>query len=312
MQGAAVLVQQASEQPPDELQHQHPRGQPSLPGQQWTGRLGFTSLPLESRQDSSLAAYQSLLSEEARRMLLHASADGTHYPAKSFLRTPRHLVALIEACKTLGGLKSLDLSLNALSDAALPQLQHLVEAGAQLTSLDLSHNQFSSQAAIPLCSIISHVSHPVLLHGASPPATTLPIQAAHKSEPAAQSSAGVESPASASWHRDTASQDSVSQDIPSAASTASGGLQSDLAAATSAAAEPTREGASQDQLSSSRSAGDASTSGSRTPSGLSIGQQPTIIYAKAFEVSPQNFSTNGPFLTECTWLCGGWPFLHCL
>lgn len=183
-------------------------------------------------------------------MLLHASADGTHYPASSFLRTPHHLVPLVEACKTLQGLQSLDLSLNALSDAQLPQLQHLVEAGAQLTSLDLSHNQFSSQAAAPLCSIISHVSHHVRSHGtAAQPAS---LQAARSSDSAAHCSAGAES--AATQELSSAAQELISQDMPSAAWTAAEGLQS---AASSAAEGPTREGGS-----SNRSAGDASTSAS--------------------------------------------------
>ena len=197
-------------------------------------------------------------------MLLHASAEGTQYPARSLLRTPHHLLPLIEACKTLRGLKSLDLSLNALSDAQLPQLQHLMEAGVQLTCLDLSQNQFSSRAAAPLCSIISHVSHAVLSLGPGQAAAqTLSVQAAYSSDSAAEASAFLEH-ASASQNLGSAAQDSISQDISSAASTASGGLQSDSAAATSAAKEPAGEGGS-----SSRSAGEASTSESGTPSGVS-------------------------------------------
>lgn len=265
MQGAAVLSKQASEQPSDNLQHQHQHlpQRPSAPDPQWTYRLGFTTLPQERRQDNSLAAYQSLLSEEARRMLLHASADSTQYPARSLLRTPHHLLPLIEACKTLRGLQSLDLSMNALSDAQLPQLQHLMDAGAQLTSLDLSHNQFSSQAAAPLCSIISHVGHPVLSRGPSQAAAqTLSLQAAHSLDSAAQGSEGIES--AASRNLDSAAQDSISQDMPSAASAASGELH-DSAAASSAATGPTQEGGS-----SSRSAGEASTSESGTPAGLRL------------------------------------------
>ena len=198
-------------------------------------------------------------------MLLHASAEGTQYAARSLLRTPHHLLPLVEACKTLRGLKSLDLSLNALSDAQLPQLQHLMEAGVQLTSLDLAQNQFSDRAAAPLCGIISHVSRPVLSDGPSQAAAqTHSLQAAHSSDSAAQASAIVEPAASASQSLDSAAQDSISQDIASAASTASGGLQSDSAAANSAAKGPSREGGS-----SSRSAGEASTSESETPSGLS-------------------------------------------
>ena len=260
MQGAAVLAKQTSEQPPADLQHQRSQEQPSVADPQGTHGLCFTTLPQESRQDNSLAAYQSLLSEEAGRMLLHASADGALYPARSLLRTPHHLLPLIEACKTLQGLKSLDLSSNALSDAQLPQLQHLMEAGVRLTSLDLSHNQFSSQAAAPLCSIISHVSHPVLPHGPSQAsAQSLPLQAADNSESAAQ--AFVES---ASQNLDSAARDLISLDIPSAASTASAGLQSDSVAGSAAAEGFTREGGS-----SSRSAGEASTSESDTPSGVS-------------------------------------------
>ena len=198
-------------------------------------------------------------------MLLHASADSTQYPARSLLRTPHHLLPLIEACKTLQGLQSLDLSMNALSDAQLPQLQHLMEAGAQLTSLDLSHNQFSSQAAAPLCSIISHVGHPVLSHGSSQAAAqAVSLQAAHSSDSAAQGSEGIESSASASRNLDSAAQGSISHDIPSAASTASGELR-DSAAASSAAEGPTRE-----DESSSRSAGEASTSESGTPAGVLV------------------------------------------
>ena len=261
MQAAAVLNLQAAQQSPDHRQPVHLPEQPSAPDAEWTHRLGFTALPREVRQDNSLAAYQSLLSEEASRMLLHASADGTHYPARSFLRTPHHLVPLVEACKTLQGLQSLDLSLNALSDAQLPQLQHLVEAGVQLTSLDLSHNEFRSQAAAPLCSIISHVSHRVRSHGTSQ-AAPQPVsrQAARSSEFAAQGSAGAE--AAASQDLDTAAQESISQDVSSAALAASEGFQS---AASSAAEGPSREGGS-----SNRSAGDASTSDSGPSSGVPV------------------------------------------
>lgn len=251
---------QAAEQPPDDRQQGHLPEQPSASDPEWTRRLGLTALPREVRQDNSLAAYQSLLSEEAARMLLHASPDGTQYPARSFLRTPHHLVPLVEACKTLQGLQSLDLSLNALSDAQLPQLQHLVEAGAQLTSLDLSHNQFSSQAAAPLCSIISHVSHRVQSHGTSQAAAQrVSLLAARSSDSAAQGSAGVDS--AASQDLGSAAQESISQDTPSAALTAAEGRQS---AASSAAEGPAREGGS-----TSRSAGDASTSDSGSSSGVS-------------------------------------------
>lgn len=270
-----MLPQQAPKKPSQQaslhLLHQalqHVTEPPSDP--QETHRPESAILPRASRQDDSQAAYQSLLSEEAQRMLLHASADGTQYSAKSLLRSPHHLVPLVEACKTLQGLQSLDLSLNALSDAALPQLQHLVEAGVQLTSLDLSNNNFSSQGAAPLCSIISHVSsHRPQSHGPSQyPARTLHLPAAHSSESAADRTTAVESPA-ALQDLDSASQDSVSQDRISAASAASGGLDSDPTTS-SAAAAPSREGASQDQWGSSlsRSGGEASTSEPGLPAGL--------------------------------------------
>lgn len=272
-----MLLQQASKKPsqqasPHSLHQalQHVTELRSDP--QGTHRLESATLPRASRQDDSQAAYQSLLIEETQRMLLHASADGTQYSAKSLLRTPHHLVPLMEACKTLQGLKSLDLSLNALSDAALPQLQHLLEAGVQLTSLDLSNNSFTSQGAAPLCSIISHVSsHCPQSHGPRQyPAPTPPLPAAHSSESAVDRTAGVQSPAAALQDLDSASPDSVSQDRISAASTASGGLDSDLGASSAAAAAPSREGASQDLLGSSlsRSGGEASTSEPGPPAGL--------------------------------------------
>ena len=176
---------------------------------------GHQSVPQEARQDNSTAAYQALLSEEAQRMLRHASHDGTHFPARSLLRTPQHLVPLVQACKSLQGLQSLDLALNALSDPALTQLRELCEAGGQLTSLDLSHNQFSSQAAGALCSIISHVSHNVvLLHGTSQLPTPLPVlRPAYSSGSAAQDSAASESLASASGNLDAAAPGSGSSDV---------------------------------------------------------------------------------------------------
>ena len=127
-------------------------------------------MPQEMRQDNSTAAYQALLSEEAQRMLRHASEDGHDFHAMSLLRTPQHMVALAEACKTLQGLQSLDLSYNALTDSALGHVQELCAAGLQLTHLDLSHNKLSSQAAAAVCSVISHVrppSQPGMSHGLS-------------------------------------------------------------------------------------------------------------------------------------------------
>lgn len=275
LQGAPQLPQQASKQLPQQLPHhllqlqapQHLTQQPADSG--WTYRLKSATLPQESRQDDSLAAYQSLLNEEAQRMLSHASADGTQYSARSLLRTPHHLVPLVEACKTLQGLQSLDLSMNALADAALLQLQHLVQAGVQLTSLDLSNNNLSSHAAAPLCSIISHVSSPrPQSHGPSqqPP----PHLAAHSSASAAERTAGVESPASAPQNLPSASQDSLAQDRTSAAFAASGGLESD-SGTRSAPAAPSREGGTEDEFGSSlsRSGGDASTSGPEPATGLS-------------------------------------------
>lgn len=298
VQGEDVLTKQTSQQPLAHLQHQHFLEQPSAPNQQWTHRLCSTTLPQESWQDNSLAAYRSLLTEEAGRMLRHASADGTQYPARSLLRTPNHLLPLIEACRTLRGLKSLDISLNALSDAHLPQLQHLAETGVQLTSLDLSCNQFSSQAAASLCSIISHVSHLVRSHGPSQAATqTLSLQAAHSSESAAQATAFVEPPASASQNLDSAARDSNSQDTPSTASTASGGLQSNPIAASTAAEEFTREGGS-----SSRSAGEPSTSESDTPSGVSNNR---FCVQKGFLVSWRSCLWVGFLLAIFDWLSFG-------
>ena len=292
VQDAPVVPQQASKQAPQQAAHpllhhalQHITEPPSDPG--GTHRLEFASaLPLESRQDDSLAAYHSLLTEEAQRMLLHASADGTQYSAKSLLRTPHHLVPLVEACKTLQGLRTLDLSLNALSDAALPQLQRLVEAGAQLTSLDLSNNNFSSQGAASLCSIISHVSsHRPQSHGPRQhPVSTLPLQAPQSSEPAAGSTAGVESPASASHILDLASEDSVSQDRLLDASAACEGLDSHLDSS-SAASAPSREGVSHAQFDSSlsRSGGEASTSDPDLPAGsLACEAMPIHLHKELF------------------------------
>ena len=148
----------------------HDSQQLPAPDPAWTQSLGFSTMPQETRQDNSTAAYQALLSEEAQRMLRHASEDGHDFHAMSLLRTPQHMVALAEACKTLQGLHSLDLSYNALTDSALGHVQDLCAAGLQLTHLDLSHNKLSSQAAAAVCSVISHVRpprQPAMSHGLS-------------------------------------------------------------------------------------------------------------------------------------------------
>ena len=265
--GTGPLVQQPSGQLQQQLAvqslHQvpgHAPEQPSASEPAWNQMPSSSALPQETRQDNTFAAFQCLLDEEAQRMLLHASPDGTHFPAKSFLRTPQHLVPLVEACKCLQALKTLDLSLNALSDTALPQLQRLMEAGVQLSSLDLSHNQLSSQAAAPICSLISHVSQPVLPQAPSHRAASAVSDAAHSS---------TESSAHASENLDSATQASMSQDVhTNRMPAASGELQSDSVASSSAAA-PATTGAGQFGGSHSRLAGVASTSAPELPSGLS-------------------------------------------
>ena len=275
----ALVTEPFSQQPSGQLQQQlpgqplhqspgHAPGQPSASDPAWNQGLSSSALPQETRQDNSFAAYQCLLDEEAQRMLLHASPDGTQFPAKSFLRTPQHLVPLVEACKCLQGLKTLDLSLNALSDTALPQLQRLMEAGVQLSSLDLSQNQLSSQAAAPLCSLISHISQSVLPHASSHQAATVFHDVAQTSDSAAQHTNATESSAHASGNLDSATQASTSQDVHTNAMTASGELQSDSAASSSAAA-PANTGPGHFGGSHSRLAGVASTSASEAPSGLS-------------------------------------------
>jgi len=224
----------------------------------WTQTLGSTAVPQETRHDNSTAAYQALLSEEARQMLRHASQDSTHFNARSLLRTPQHLVPLVEACKTLRGLRTLDLSLNALSDSALTQLQDLADCGVQLTSLDLSQNQFSSQAAAPICRIISHVSHVDLSHP-HPSSVLLPWLASDSGHGA------QDSPASGSGNLDAAAQAPDSQESgtlePAASATAG---EADAAAPSSAVAQQVLTAASQQHFgrSHSRLAGAASTSGS--------------------------------------------------
>ena len=265
-QGTDVLTQQLpqqlGQQPQEQLLHQVPwhfSEQPSAPDPAWTQRLGFTALPQETRQDNSLAAYHCLLSEEAQRMLLHASPDGQQFQAKSFLRTPQHLLPLVEACKCLRGLKALDLSLNALSDSALPQLQHLMEAGAQLSSLDLSHNQLSSQAAAPLCSIIGHVSQPVLPNAPSQQ-TASTLDASHSSHLAAQGSGTIESHAEAA----------AGQDVSSTSHTTSVDVTHDSSSSSSSAASAIIQEDDQPQFggSQSRLAGVASTSAPESTTGL--------------------------------------------
>ncbi|KAA6427569.1 MAG: hypothetical protein FRX49_02232 [Trebouxia sp. A1-2] len=224
----------------------------------WSQALGSTAQPQETRHDNSTAAYYALLSEEAQRMLRHAPQDSTHLNARSLLRTPQHLVPLVEACKTLRGLQILDLSLNALSDSALTQLQDLADCGVQLTSLDLSQNQFSSQAAAPICRIISHISH-VGLSQSHPTSALLPRLAS------TSGSGAQDSPASGSRNLDAAAQAADNQDpemVEPAASPAAG--EADAAAPSSAAAGQVVTAASQQEFggSHSRLAGAASTSGS--------------------------------------------------
>ncbi len=238
---------------PGQLQQQSEALDPS-----WNQTLGSTALPQETRHDNSTAAYQALLSEEAQRMLRRASQDSTHFNAKSLLRTPQHLVPLVEACKTLRGLQTLDLSLNALSDSALTQLQDLADCGVQLTSLDLSHNQFSSQAAAPICRLVSHISH-VGLSQPHPSSALLPRLAS------TSGSGAQDSPASGSRNLDAAAQAAANQDsgmLEPAASAAAG--EADAAAPSSAAAQQGLTAASQQHFggSHSRLAGAASTSGS--------------------------------------------------
>ncbi len=217
----------------------------------WTQTLGSTAVPQETRHDNSTAAYQALLSEEARQMLRHASQDSKHFNARSLLRTPQHLVPLVEACKTLRSLQTLDLSLNALSDSALTQLQDLADCGVQLTSVDLSHNQFSSQAAAPICRIISHISH-VDLSRPHPSSVLLPWLASDSGHGA------QDSPASGSGNLD--GQESGTLE-PAASATAG---EADAAAPSSAVAQQVLTAASQQHFggSHSRLAGAASTSGS--------------------------------------------------
>ena len=241
---------QVLQQLPGQIPHQlsgHFAEQSLASGPTWTHSLEFQALPQETWQDNSTAAYQALLSEEAQRMLRHASQDGTHFQASSLLRIPQHLVPLLEACKTLQGLQSLDLSFNSLLDPALVQLQDLAGAGVQLTSLDLSHNQFSSQAAPPLCNVITHSSHPAVSHGISQRSSGIPLlQQTYGSGLAAQDSAA--DPA-------LIDQDSGRSDSP--ASAASG--EADVAASSSAANQQMAEGAFGG--SQSRLAGAVSTSG---------------------------------------------------
>ena len=191
-------------------------------------------------------------------MLRRASQDSTHFNARSLLRTPQHLVPLVEACKTLRDLQTLDLSLNALSDSALTQLQDLADCGVQLTSLDLSHNQFSSQAAAPICRIVSHISH-VGLSQPHPSSVMLPRLAS------TSGSGARDSPASGSGNLDAAAQAAANQDLgmlESAASAAAG--EADAAAPRSVAAQQGLTAASQQHFggSHSRLAGAASTSSS--------------------------------------------------
>ena len=228
----------------------------------WTQTLGSTALPQEARHDNSTAAYQALLSEEAQRMLRRASQDSTHFNARSLLRTPQHLLPLVEACKTLRGLQTLDLSLNALSDSALTQLQDLANSGVQLTSLDLSHNQFSSQAAARICRIVSHISH-VGLSQPHPSSVMLPRLAS------TSGSGAQDSPASGSRNLDAAAQAADNQNsgvlepAASAAASAAAG-EADAAAPSSAAAQQGLTAASQQHFggSHSRLARAAFTSGS--------------------------------------------------
>lgn len=246
--------QQRPQQAPGQLRQQSLTLEPAWEQQ------GVKAEPQATRRASSTAAYQALVSEEAQRMLRRASQDGMHFQAKALLRTPQHLVPLIEACKALQGLQTLDLSLNALSDSALAQLQDLAAAGVQLTSLDLSHNQFSSQAAASLCSIISHTG---LSQSISRYASLLP---ALQHDPSSGGAPQVPQ-ASAPDHLDAAAVVPDQQGVDRRDTAASAALgDTDSAASSSGAVQQTVTVASQQQSggSQSRLAGAPSTSGLAT------------------------------------------------